>query len=75
MNRDLRFSVPLTAKELRLVQKAAKIVGEKPSPFARDVLKRISRQILQKSGVKVRLDMDDFVEDGSGATTEVATEE
>ena len=61
MKRELRFTVPLTARELRLIHKAAKIVGDRPAPFARDVLKRMSRQVLQRAGVKVRLDKEDFL--------------
>jgi hypothetical protein len=50
----------MSVREVRLLQKAAKVVGEKPAPFARDILKRMSRQVLQRAGVAVRLDIDDF---------------
>jgi hypothetical protein len=72
--RDLRFSIPLNAKELRLVAKAAKIVGDRPAPYARDVLKRMSRQVLQRAGVRVNLDMDDFAGDATGSPEQAEDE-
>lgn len=70
--RELRFTVPLSIREMRLMQKAAKITGERPAAFGRECIKRVSRQILTKAGVTVRLDMDDLVgaEDAPGSLEE-----
>jgi excisionase family DNA binding protein len=46
------------------LDQAAKVLGEKPAVYGRDVLKRMSRQVLQRAGVAVRLDIDDFVQEG-----------
>ena len=51
-----RFSIPFSTAEKRLISRAAKILGETPAAYARDTLKRLSRQVLQRAGLKVRLD-------------------
>src|SRR5215471_17464282 len=58
-NVRINFSVPLTPAEKRTIERAARIVGETPAAFARSTLKRLARQVLQKVGEKVRLDVDE----------------
>ncbi len=62
--RSLRIGIPVNPKERLVIHKAAKIVGQLPAEFGRNVMKRAARMILKKSGVIVRVDLEDFLKDG-----------
>lgn len=59
-NRDERFSIPLRPSEKRMIEQAAKIVGEAPTVFAREILKRLAKQTIQRAGKVVRFDGEGF---------------
>lgn len=57
-----RFSIPLSKSEKSLIDRAARICGETPAAYARETLKRLSRQVIQRAGLKVRLDEPEAAE-------------